>query len=824
MSRSKAEEDKLALLRNYRKSKGLCFKCGQRWSYTHKCSTTVPLHLVEEMWTLVQEEEAAHVMGNSEEAVLADTDEQMMAISRQAVRGSEGKKTIRLKGSIHYQEVLMLVDSGSSASFISSHLMGLFLEVHKLVQPVSVKVADGGVLSCQYEVSQCVWACQGQTFTSNLKVLPLGCYDIILGMDWLEQHSPMEVDWANKWMTFEKKGQRVKLQGVKPVVDQCKVISMEQLEGLIKTEAVEQLLELAVCAEEKEWSTAETQQLKELIQEFAGLFAEAKGLPPKRSCDHAINLLPGVQPFRLRPYRYTPDQKDEIEKQVKEMLENGIIQYSSSPFASPVLLVKKKDGEWRLCVDYRRLNAYTVKNKLPMPIIDEILDELFGATVFSKLDHRSGYHQIRIKQGDEYKTAFQTHSGHYEYKVMSFGLTGAPATFQEFMNFVLQPLLRKCVVVFLDDVLVYSRSIEEHIQHLRQVFQLLKTHELHLKLSKCSFAKNKLEFLGHVISGQGVATDPSKIQIVKNWPTPENVKDVRSFLGMAGYYRKFVKGFGIISKALTNLLKKGQPFVWTYETQEAFEALKEALVSAPVLALPNFSKPFVIDTDASDKGIGDVLQHDGHPIAFISRALGPKNQCLSVYEKECLAILFAVDQWRAYIQHAEFLIRTDQKSLIHLEDQRLITPWQHKALTKLLGLQFKIVYKKGLENKAADALSRRPNFAIDSDKVEVQALTVAKPVWLEQLASGYQQHEHDKELLSDLTMGKHLDNYSLVNGVIRFHGKIYVGHNSVLQQKIMQTFTCWYSWGHSGFPVTYRRIKSLFVWPKMKNMIKDFVQ
>lgn len=310
-------------------------------------------------------------------------------------------------------------------------------------------------------------------------------------------------------------------------------------------------------------------------------------------------------------------------------------------FASPVRLVKKKDGEWRMCVDYRRLNAFTVKNKFPMPIIDEILDELFGATVFTKLDHRSGYHQIRIKEGDEFKTAFQTHSGHYEYKVMSFGLTGAPATFQEFMNFVLEPLLRKCVVVFLDDVLVYNKNMEEHIEHLRQVFKLLQEHDLKLKLSKCSFAQDKLEFLGHVISKEGVATDPTKIEIVRKWPVPECVKDIRSFLGMAGYYRKFVKGFGVISKPLTNLLKKGQSFVWTSEAQESFDALKAALVSAPVLALPDFSRPFVIDTDASEKGIGAVLQQDGHPIAFISRALGPKNQGLQCMRRSV---------WSYYLQ------------------------------------------------------------------------------------------------------------------------------------------------------------------------------
>lgn len=338
------------------------------------------------------------------------------------------------------------------------------------------------------------------------------------------------------------------------------------MEALIKNDVVLQLFELGVSSD----NTAITEtmdNIKQLVQEYADLFKEPSGLPPKRPYDHTIPLIPGAQPFRLRPNRYTPEQKDEIEKQVEEMLRSGVIQHSSSPFASPVLLVRKKDMTWRLCVDYRRLNAYTIKNKFPLPIFDEIVDELYGAAVFTKLDHRSGYHQIRMKEGEEYKTAFQTHHDHYEYRVMSYGLTGAPATFEGVMNMVLQPLLRKCVVVFIDDILVYNKNVEEHLQHLKQVFELLKHHKLHLKLSKCSFAQESLEFLGHIISKQGVATDPKKVSIVEQWPVPTNIKEVRSFLGMAGYYRKFVKHFGIISKPLTQLLKKGVNFVWTAETQ-----------------------------------------------------------------------------------------------------------------------------------------------------------------------------------------------------------------------------------------------------------------
>jgi hypothetical protein len=242
------------------------------------------------------------------------------------------------------------------------------------------------------------------------------------------------------------------------------------------------------------------------------------------------------------------------------------------------------------------------------------------------------------------KTAFQTHAGHYEFKVMSFGLTGAPHTFQKAMNSTLKHLLRKSVLVFFDDILVYSKSYEEHLCHLEEVFQILQQEQWRVKLSKCAFAKREISYLGFVISDKGVSTCPGKIKAVLEWPVPTNVKELRSFLGLAGYYRKFVQNFGIIAKPLTNRLRKNMLFVWTSDHEVAFQTLKEALVSAPVLALPDFSRPFCIETDASDGGVGAVLMQDNHPIAYVSKSLGPKLRGLSTYEKEYVAILMSVEQ------------------------------------------------------------------------------------------------------------------------------------------------------------------------------------
>ena len=387
------------------------------------------------------------------------------------------------------------------------------------------------------------------------------------------------------------------------------------------------------------------------------------------------------------------------------MLNKGIIQLSSSPFASPVVLVGKKDGSWRLYVDYRELNKHTVKDKFPIPIIEELLDELAGSTIYTKIDLKSGYHQVRMSEEDIAKTAFKTHFGHFEFLVMPFGLTNAPATFQSLMNYVFRSFLRKFVLVFFDDILIYSRDLQQHTEHVRLVLQTIRANELFAKLSKCHFGIDKVEYLGHYISSAGVETDPKKIAIIVDWPTPTSQIALRSFLGLTGYYRRFIKGYASICKPLTELLKK-DGFQWNQEATEAFENLKAKMSSTPVLALPNFDKPFEIETDAASCGIGAVLQQDKHPIAFINKKLGPRSQKLSVYEKELLAIVFAVQKWEQYLISRPFTIKTYQKSLKHLLEQRISTPFQQFCLSKLMGFDYTIQYKSGSENKVADALSR----------------------------------------------------------------------------------------------------------------------
>jgi len=304
------------------------------------------------------------------------------------------------------------------------------------------------------------------------------------------------------------------------------------------------------------------------------------------------------------------------------------------------------------------------------------VDELHGARFFSKLDLRSGYHQVRMRPGDVHKTAFRTHEGLYEFLVMPFGLCNAPTTFQALMNDVLRPFLRRFVLVFFDDILIYSKTWADHLRYLRAVLSMLRQHHLFVKRAKCAFGVASVSYLGHVISEAGVAMDPAKVQAIHDWPVPRSARAVRGFLGLAGYYRKFVHNFGSVAAPLTALLKK-EGFSWTDAAAAAFDALKAAVTSAPILAMPDFAKDFVVECDASSHGFGAVLIQDAHPIAFFSRPVAPRHRSLAAYERELIGLVHAIRHWRPYLWGRRFLVKTDHYSLKYLLDQRLATIPQH---------------------------------------------------------------------------------------------------------------------------------------------------
>ena len=420
---------------------------------------------------------------------------------------------------------------------------------------------------------------------------------------------------------------------------------------------------------------------------------------------------------------------------------------------------------------------------------------------------------------DIHKTAFRTHDGHYEFLVMPFGLTNAPATFQSLMNDIFRPYLRKFILVFFDDILIYSKSLQNHLLHLDCTFQLLQRHNLLAKRSKCYFAQTSVEYLGHFISAQGVSTDPKKIEAVQQWPVPTNVSQLRGFLGLTGYYRRFVKGYRSISRPLTELLKKDQ-FHWSEAATEAFLQLKAAMISPPVLALPDFSQPFIVETDASGIGIGAVLMQNGHPLAYISKALSFKHQGLSVYEKELLVIVHAVTKWHPYLYGRHFTIKTDHHSLKYLLQQRISFPGQHSWLTKLMGYDYDICYKKGKENVAADALSR-----IHCSELLAMAVSSVSSNLMSEIQKSWEDDSSLKLIISQLQQNSLPHSpYVWADHQLTRKGRLVVGNDKELQIRIIRMFHEGSLGGHSGMQATMKRLSSIFFWKAMEKQVRQVVR
>ena len=450
-----------------------------------------------------------------------------------------------------------------------------------------------------------------------------------------------------------------------------------------------------------------------IVKEFPYVFPDdISGLPPDREVEFTIDLIPGTEPISIPPYRMAPAELRELKAQLEELLSKGFIRPSISPWGAPVLFVKKKDGSLRLCIDYRQLNRVTIRNQYPLLRIDELFDQLQGSRVYSKIDLRSGYHQLRVQESDVPNTAFRTRYGHYEFLVMPFGLTNAPITFMDLMNQVFQPYLDRFVIVFIDDILVYSGSSEEHSEHLRIVLQTLRERKLYAKLRKFKFWLDRVAFLGHVISVEGVSVDPKKIEAVVNWKPSKNVLEVRSFLGLEGYYRKFVEGFSKIASPLTKLTRKDVKYDWVDACQQSFEELKGRLTSAPVLALPNGRDGFVVYSDASRQGLGCVLMQNDRVIAYASRQLKKHEENYPTHDLELAAVVFSLKIWRHYLYGVPCRIFIDHKSLQYIFTQKELNLRQRRWLELIKDYDCTIEYHPRKANVVADALSRRPESSL----------------------------------------------------------------------------------------------------------------
>ena len=792
-----------------RREKGLCYNCDERFGPGHRCKRQ-QIFLLETM-----DDTAEHL--ETMELVQGEEEQSTLEISLHALSGVNTPQMMRVTGMIHGRKLHILIDSGSTHNFVSLRFAKR-MNCCKAPAPVfQVMVANGERLRCDEIYLAVPLEIQGYKFKTNMYPLDLQGSDVVLGIQWLQSLGQVLHDWQRLTMEFWCKDERFVLQreGTGTVEHQS-LQSIARLASNNVKFGVMQLSGGSIEVNLTEPSRDQAIALDALLQKYQLVFQAPTTLPPPRRHDHGIPLEPGSGPVSVRPYRYPHIQKNEIEKAVKEMLSTGIIQPSTSPFSSPILLVKKKDGSWRFCVDYRALNRVTVKDRYPIPAIDELLDELHGAAYFTKLDLKSGYHQIRVQPEDVHKTAFRSHDGHYEFMVMPFGLTNAPATFQSLMNDIFRPLLRRYVLVFFDDILIYSKTWNEHLFHLEIVLGTLLKHQLYVNHSKCLIGRKEVEYLGHVISAAGVAADPQKIRSMESWPVPTNTTALRGFLGLTGYYRKFIRGYGTIAAPLTQLLKK-DGFCWSDAAEKAFHTLKQAMVQAPVLMLPDFSKQFVVETDASGTGLGAVLMQEGRPVAYYSKAISGKALGRSTYEKELMAIVLSVNQWRNYLVGRRFRIRTDHRSLKYLLEQRISTMDQQKWIVKLMGYDYDIEYRPGRENMAADALSRLHG--------ELVSITYPQPIWLADIQREAQTDSKltaMREALSKNPSRNH--GYEVRGEQLWFKGRLVLPQNSRFKNALLHEFHDTPIGGHLGIFRTYKRVAASFYWVGMKKDIQDYVQ
>ncbi|KAJ0752632.1 putative nucleotidyltransferase, Ribonuclease H [Helianthus annuus] len=532
----------------------------------------------------------------------------------------------------------ILFDSDADWSYVSTGFSSrLGLSPTPLVVKHVVEIANGKTIEASHVLMGCKLDLLGQVFDIDLLPVTLGSFDVVVGMDWLSKYQA-EILCKEKVVRIPlASGESLSVQGHRSGATVGIISDMKALSCLRK--GYPSLLALITDSQTDE------RKLEDLpvVREFPDVFPEElPGLPPHRQVEFQIELQPGAAPIAHAPYRLAPGELQELSNQLQELLDRGFIRPSSSPWGAPVLFVKKKDGSFRMCIDYRELNKVTIRNRYPLPRIDDLFDQLQGSSFYSKIDLRSGYHQVRVREEDVPRTAFRTRYGHYEFLVMPFGMTNAPAVFMDLMNRVCKPYLDDFVIVFIDDILIYSKNKEDHERHLRLILELLRKEQLYAKFSKCDFWIREVHFLGHIVNEMGIHVDPAKIDAVRNWAAPKNPSEVRQFLGLAGYYRRFIRDFSKIAQPLTALTQKKVVYSWGSNQEEAFQLLKQKLCSAPILSLPEGTEDFVVYCDASIQGLGCVLMQRDKVIAYASRQLKVHEKNYTTYDLELGAVVFAL--------------------------------------------------------------------------------------------------------------------------------------------------------------------------------------
>ncbi|KAG7669555.1 hypothetical protein KSW81_007707 [Nannochloris sp. 'desiccata'] len=763
------------------------------------------------------------------------------------------------------KKVRVLVDCGSSLDAVSES----FVTKNKLktvaAASLNVKVVDGRRVACERVLKNAKLKLGCVTEVLNLRVIPMPQYDVILGLPWLQRNAVIP-DWDTGDLTVLQNGRVKKVKSVtsaakerravrRPdwllskksfkkllrqddsVWDTCYMVAGEHVEELFMVELESEKrapagasIAAAVSAAVLGAGTS-SERVPQLLKDYDTVFPpNPPGLPPDRAIVHEIKLQKGATPVHRAPYRLSVAEEDELKKRLKELSDLGLIRPSKSPWAAPVLFVPKKDGTLRFCVDYRGLNKVTIRDEHALPIPEDQIRRLHGAKVFSKIDLHSGYYQIAVAGEDVTKTAFTTTFGLYEFLVMPFGLSNAPATFSRLMMEIFKDYLYDFVLVYLDDILIFSKDEEEHEKHVRLVLDRLKEHNLIAKLSKCSFFQAEVEYLGFVVSGNGVKMAEDKVRAVLEWPTPSNATEVRGFLGLTGFYRHFIKHYAHIAAPLNELTKKSLRFLWTPLHTHAFEELKKSVTSSPVLQVYDASKQCVVCTDASNVAVGAVLLQVGEstealrPVAFFSRKLRGAELNYDARTKEFLAIKLTAYKWKHYLNNGTTpLFYTDHQSLQYLNSQTELSPkfmrW-FGSITGWLGGPPDIRYKPGKQNVVADALSRRPDHCICA-----LSLVVPADDLIQQIRDGLKLDEfalQEAEKIKAGTSDYFWENellYRFINGRLQ----LYVPKVGNLREMLISEMHDLPLVGHQGTNRTLRRLIEQFGWPGIAKDVEEYV-
>ncbi|KAD6795232.1 hypothetical protein E3N88_06128 [Mikania micrantha] len=691
----------------------------------------------------------------------------------------------------------VLFDSGASMSFVAITFCDkLCANVKKIEHAFNMKTALGKSTRVTEAIDDdCYIDIEGHRFPVKLFVITLGGFDVVLGMDWLAKHEANIVYQRNMIFLTAVNGRSVTVYGDK-VFNAPKVISMIKASEFMRRGCGAYLAYVI----DKEINVKELEDVP-VVCNFPDVFPEElPGIPPDREIEFQIDVVPGAQPVAKAPYRLAPTEMKELMTQLQDLLDKGFIRPSVSPWGAPVLFVKKKDGSMRMCIDYRELNKLTIKNKYPLPRIDDLFDQLQGASWFSKIDLRSGYHQLKVRDQDIPKTAFRTRYGHYEFLVMSFGLTNAPAAFMDLMNRVCRPMLDRSVIVFIDDILIYSKSEGDHACHIREVLEILRREKLYAKFSKCAFWLREVQFLGHVISPEGIMVDPAKVEAVMKWNPPKTPTEVRSFLGLAGYYRRFIQDFSRIATPLTKLTRKEVKYDWGPTQVQAFEELRKRLTEAPILALPDGNEDMVVYSDASYLGLGCVLMQRGKVIAYASRQLKTHETNYPTHDLELAAVVFALKIWRHYLYGVKCTIYTDHKSLKYFFEQKDLNMRQRRWLELLKDYDCEILYHPGKANVVADAL----NFLNELKDAQREGLKEGN-VGFERIFGQVKNLEENE-----------------IGVKIRF-GRMWVPRNGDIRSRILEeAHKSRYSI-HPGATKMYQDLRKDYYWPGMKFNVMQYV-